>query len=242
VHAQVQKQVEIKSLHRYNNPMHSYRTHKCNELRKSDVGQQVRLSGWIHRIRDHGGVLFIDLRDTYGLTQCVVDQDSPLLEAAGKWRNESVITVTGKVKARTPETVNAKMPTGEIELYIDEAALQSPAAVVPFQIAEDDGAGEDIRLRHRYLDLRREKMQRNIKLRNSVIFSLRKRMWESGLPGIPDAEPHRLIARRRARLSGAFAPASRQILRASAIAAAIQAAPDGRRFRPLFPGRALLPR
>lgn len=160
--------------------MHSYRTHKCNELRKSHVGQQARLSGWIHRIRDHGGVLFIDLRDTYGLTQCVVEEGSPLLAAASQWRNESVITVTGKVKARTPETVNAKMPTGEIELEIAEALLQSPAAVVPFQIAEDDGAGEDIRLRHRYLDLRREKMQRNIRLRNSVIFSLRKRMYESG--------------------------------------------------------------
>jgi aspartyl-tRNA synthetase len=160
--------------------MHSYRTHKCNELRKSHVGQKVRLSGWIHRVRDHGGVLFIDLRDTYGLTQCVVEEGSPLLSTVSQWRNESVITITGEVKARTPETTNSKMPTGEVEIYIDEATLQSPAAVVPFQIAEDDGAGEDIRLRHRYLDLRREKMQRNIRLRNSVIFSIRKRMWEAG--------------------------------------------------------------
>ncbi len=160
--------------------MHSYRTHKCNELRKTHVGQTARLSGWIHRIRDHGGVLFIDLRDTYGLTQCVVEEGSALLAQASQWRNESVITITGAVKARTPETVNAKMPTGEIELLIEEATLQSPAGVIPFQIAEDDGAGEDIRLRYRYLDLRREKMQRNIRLRNAVIFSARKRMYESG--------------------------------------------------------------
>ena len=138
--------------------MHSYRTHKCNELRKAQVGETARLSGWVHRIRDHGGVLFIDLRDTYGVTQCVIEEGSPLLATVSQWRNESVITVTGKVKARTPETVNAKMPTGEIEVEIAEAELQSAAAVIPFQIAEDDGAGEDLRLRHRYLDLRREKM------------------------------------------------------------------------------------
>ncbi len=160
--------------------MHSYRTHKCNELRKAQVGETARLSGWVHRIRDHGGVLFIDLRDTYGVTQCVIEEGSPLLATVSQWRNESVITVTGKVKARTPETVNAKMPTGEIEVEIAEAELQSAAAVIPFQIAEDDGAGEDLRLRHRYLDLRREKMQRNIRLRNSVISSIRRRMWDTG--------------------------------------------------------------
>lgn len=160
--------------------MHTYRTHHCGELRKAHVGQTVRLSGWVHRIRDHGGVLFIDLRDTYGMTQCVVEAGSPLIEQVNKWRVESVITVTGAAKARTPETVNAKMPTGEVEVYIDDAALQSGAAVIPFQIAEDDGAGEDIRLKYRYLDLRREKMQRNIRLRNSVIASIRKRMWNAG--------------------------------------------------------------
>jgi aspartyl-tRNA synthetase len=160
--------------------MHIYRTHHCSQLRLTNAGQTARLSGWIHRIRDHGGVLFIDLRDTYGLTQCVIEQGSPLIEKVNKWRNESVITVTGQVKPRTAETVNAKMPTGEIEIYIDSAELQSAAGVIPFQIAEDDGAGEDIRLRHRYLDLRREKMQRNIRLRNSVIFSVRKRMHDSG--------------------------------------------------------------
>ena len=121
-------------------------------------------------------MLFIDLRDTYGLTQCVVDEGSPLLSVVSEWRNESVITVTGKVKARTAETTNDKMATGEIEIYIDEAELQSSADVIPFQVAEDDGAGEEIRLKYRYLDLRREKMQKNIRLRNGVIRSMRDRM------------------------------------------------------------------
>ncbi|MCB1782706.1 MAG: aspartate--tRNA ligase [Alphaproteobacteria bacterium] len=160
--------------------MHAYRTHTCGELRKNHEGQDVRLSGWISRIRDHGGVLFIDLRDRYGVTQCVVEENSPLLASVEKWRNESVITIDGKVMARTAETVNAKMPTGEIEITIGKATLQSAADVIPFQVAEDDGAGEDIRLRYRYLDLRREKMQKNITLRNGVIRTLRESMYAQG--------------------------------------------------------------
>ncbi|MBX2833964.1 MAG: aspartate--tRNA ligase [Micavibrio sp.] len=158
--------------------MHAYRTHKCNELRKSDEGGTVRLSGWIHKIRDHGGVLFIDLRDTYGLTQCVIEEGSELLKTVEKWRNESVITVTGKVVARSEGTVNAKMPTGEIELQIEEAELQGAADVIPFQVADADGAGEEIRLKYRYIDLRRQSMQDKIRLRNNVIATLRKNMWE----------------------------------------------------------------
>ncbi|MBI4030194.1 MAG: aspartate--tRNA ligase, partial [Proteobacteria bacterium] len=157
-----------------------YRTHTCAALRKGNVGQTVKLSGWMHRLRDHGGVLFIDLRDTYGLTQCVVDQDSPLLSTVEKWRNESVITVTGRVKERREGTANKDLPTGEIEVYIDEAELQSHADVIPLQVADEDQAGEDIRLKYRYLDLRREKMHKRIRLRNDVIASLRKRMWEQG--------------------------------------------------------------
>ena len=160
--------------------MHSYRTHTCAALRKADEGQNVRLSGWISRKRDHGGVLFIDLRDTFGLTQCVVDEHSPLLAEIEKWRVESVITVEGTVLARTGETVNPNMETGEIEVKIEKAELQSGADVLPFQVAEDDGAGEDIRLKYRYLDLRREKMQKNIRLRNNVIASMRRRMWDKG--------------------------------------------------------------
>ncbi|MCB1531054.1 MAG: aspartate--tRNA ligase [Rhodospirillales bacterium] len=160
--------------------MHSYRTHHCGELRKGHEGQAVKLSGWIGRKRDHGGVLFIDLRDTYGITQCVVDEGSPLLEQVEGFRVESVITVVGKVRTRPGETQNPNMPTGEIELYIDEVTLQGAADVLPFQVAEDDGAGEDIRLKYRYLDLRREKMQKNIRLRNDVIFSIRERMHAQG--------------------------------------------------------------
>ncbi|HRQ61951.1 MAG TPA: OB-fold nucleic acid binding domain-containing protein, partial [Alphaproteobacteria bacterium] len=158
--------------------MHTYRTHTCGALRKSDEGKTVKISGWISRIRDHGGVLFIDLRDTYGVTQCVVEENSPMLKEVEQWRNESVITLEGKVVNRAAEAVNPKMPTGEIELVIEKATLQSSADVIPFQVAEDDGAGEEIRLRYRYLDLRREKMQKNIRLRNSVTASMRKRMWE----------------------------------------------------------------
>ena len=158
--------------------MHAYRTHNCGQLRKPDVGQTVKLSGWIHRVRDHGGVLFIDLRDTYGVTQCVVEEGSPLLKTVSAWRNESVITISGKVAARTEGTVNRKMPTGDIEIVIGEAEIQSHADVIPFQIAEDDGAGEEVRLKYRYLDLRREKMQKNIRLRNNVIRSIRQRMYD----------------------------------------------------------------
>ncbi len=160
--------------------MHLYRTHDCGALRKENIGQEVRLSGWIHRKRDHGGVLFIDLRDTYGITQCVVDQDSPLINEVDRWRNESVVTLTGRVKARAPGTENARLPTGDIELYIDRAEMRSSAEVIPFQVAEDDGAGEEIRLSYRYLDLRRESMQKKIRLRNSVVASMRRRMWDAG--------------------------------------------------------------
>ena len=160
--------------------MHPYRTHTCAALRQEHVGQNVKLSGWIHRKRDHGGVLFIDLRDTYGLTQCVVDEGSPLLAQIEKVRPESVITVSGTVRERPGETQNKNMPTGDIELYIEDLAIQGAAEVIPFQVAEDDGAGEDIRLKYRYLDLRREKMQKNIRLRNDVIFSIRERMRGQG--------------------------------------------------------------
>ncbi|MBI1300200.1 MAG: aspartate--tRNA ligase [Alphaproteobacteria bacterium] len=160
--------------------MHAFRTHKCHELRKSHEGETVKLSGWIHRIYDLGGVLFIIMRDTHGLTQCVVEQDSPLFEELSHWRVESVITIVGKVQARSAETINPKMQTGEIEVRIEEATLQSAADVIPFQVYEDDGAGEDIRLRHRYLDLRREGMQKKIRLRNNVIRTMREKMHGQG--------------------------------------------------------------
>jgi aspartyl-tRNA synthetase len=160
--------------------MHPYRSHNCGALRLSDAGQVVRLSGWIHRKRDHGQLLFIDLRDSFGLTQCVIDVSSPLFPLLESARVESVLTVTGPVVQRTPETVNSSLATGEVEVAIDEAKLQSRAEVLPLQVNADEDAGEEIRLRYRYLDLRREKMQRKIRLRSAVISSIRQRMIEQG--------------------------------------------------------------
>lgn len=160
--------------------MHLYRSHNCGELRNTHKGETVKLSGWIHRIRDHGGVLFVDLRDTYGLTQCVVDEGSPLLAQVSSWRAESVVTLTGEVRERVGDTKNARIGTGDIEVYIKEAVLQSAADVLPLQVAEPDGAGEDLRLKYRYLDLRREGMHSRVRLRNNVISSMRRRMWDRG--------------------------------------------------------------
>lgn len=160
--------------------MHAYRSHTCGQLTKADDAQTVRLSGWIHRKRDHGGVLFVDLRDHYGITQCVVDESSPLLNELENLRVESVITVTGRVRQRDAAAVNPKMATGEIEVYIDVLDVQSRADVVPLQVNSDEDAGDDHRLTYRYLDLRREKVQKNIVLRSEIIASLRNRMIERG--------------------------------------------------------------
>ena len=160
--------------------MHAYRTHSCTALRASDVGQQVRLSGWIHRKRDHGNLLFIDLRDHYGLTQIVTDSESPAFAALERLRVESVVTVTGTVIARSPETVNANLPTGEIEVRAAEVVIQSAAEELPMPVAGEQEYPEDIRLRYRFLDLRRERLHRNIMLRSQVIASLRRRMVEQG--------------------------------------------------------------
>jgi len=160
--------------------MHAYRTHTCGQLRPEQAGETVRLSGWVHRKRDHGNLLFLDLRDHYGLTQCVVDTDSPHFAAAEAVRVESVVTITGTVVRRSAETANDKLPTGGIEVRIDDFVLQSAAQVIPLQVASDEDAGEDIRLRNRFLDLRRQKMQRNIVLRSEVISSIRRRMIDQG--------------------------------------------------------------
>ncbi len=160
--------------------MHAYRTHTCGALRAADAGNPARLSGWVHAKRDHGGLLFIDLRDHYGLTQCVFAAGSPAFDAVDKVRPESVITVTGRVVTRDAATVNPKLPTGEVELSVDELALQSAAEVLPMQVAGDEKFPEDIRLRYRFLDLRREKLHRNMILRSKVITSVRQRMIEAG--------------------------------------------------------------
>jgi len=160
--------------------MHAYRTHTCAALRAADAGSPARLSGWVHAKRDHGGLLFIDLRDHYGITQCVFPAGSPAFAAADSVRPESVITVTGEVVLREAGTVNPKLPTGEIELRVAELVVQSAAEVLPMQVAGDEKFPEDIRLRYRFIDLRREKIHRNMMLRAGVIASIRRRMIEAG--------------------------------------------------------------
>jgi aspartyl-tRNA synthetase len=160
--------------------MHPYRTHDCGALRAADIGATARLSGWVHAKRDHGGLLFIDLRDHFGMTQCVVDQESAVFAAAERVRVESVVTFTGIVVARAPGTANPKLPTGEIELRVEALVVQSAAELLPIQIAGEAEFPEDLRLKYRFLDLRREKMHRNIMLRTAVIASIRRRMQEAG--------------------------------------------------------------
>src|SRR5688500_1960671 len=160
--------------------MHAYRTHNCAELRASDVGARVRLSGWIHRKRDHGGVLFVDLRDHYGITQIVGRAGSGALEILEHLRAESVVTVEGEVVARGDEATNPNLPTGEVELVADLVVVQSAAEELPLPVAGEADYPEDIRLRYRYLDLRRDRLHRNIVLRSQVIGSIRRRMVEQG--------------------------------------------------------------
>ncbi|MEA5501660.1 aspartate--tRNA ligase [Halotia wernerae UHCC 0503] len=160
--------------------MHAYRTHTCGQLRASDVGAQVRLSGWVHRKRDHGNLLFVDLRDHYGVTQFVLDTENPAFKTVEAFRPESVVTLTGKVVAREPSTVNAKLPTGEIEVRIEAALLQSASEVLPFQVAQEGDYPEEMRLKYRFLDLRTERLHANIVLRSQVIASIRRRMIDQG--------------------------------------------------------------
>jgi|CXWL01.1.fsa_nt_gi aspartyl-tRNA synthetase len=160
--------------------MHLYRTHNCAQLRSADVGQSVRLSGWIHRKRDHGGLLFVDLRDHYGLTQIVTDTDSEAFKALDRVRAESVVTITGDVVARNGATVNPNLPTGEIEVRAREVSVQSAAQELPMPVFGDAEYPEDIRLRYRFLDLRRERLHANIVLRSNVISSIRRRMIDQG--------------------------------------------------------------
>lgn len=160
--------------------MHPYRTHTCAQLSSAHVGQTVRLSGWIHRKRDHGGVLFIDLRDHYGITQIVADSDSPALPVLESLRAESVITIEGEVKARMAETVNAGLATGAIEVFARGITVQSAAEELPMPVADEQPYPEDIRLKYRFLDLRRETLHRNIMTRVAVIADMRQRMGAAG--------------------------------------------------------------
>ncbi len=160
--------------------MHAYRTHNCGQLSDANDGETVRLSGWVHRKRDHGGVLFVDLRDHYGITQIVADSDSPALALLDAARTESVLTIDGNVKLRSDATRNPNLSTGAIEIYARAATVQSPAQELPMPVAGEAEYPEDIRLRYRFLDLRRERLHANILLRSNVIASLRRRMIDQG--------------------------------------------------------------
>jgi aspartyl-tRNA synthetase len=160
--------------------MHRYRSHTCAALREGDIGKTVRLSGWCHRIRDHGGVLFIDLRDHYGITQVVADPDSPAFKLAETLRSEWVVRIDGKVRRRPEGTLNPDLPTGEIEVYIDEIEVLGAAAELPMPVFGEQDYPEDIRLKYRFLDLRREHLHNNIMLRGRVIDSIRNRMKQAG--------------------------------------------------------------
>ncbi len=160
--------------------MHAYRSHTCGQLRLADAGQTARLSGWVHSKRDHGGLLFLDLRDRYGITQCVFPAGSPAFETADRLRVESVVTVTGEIVPRSPATINPKLATGEIELRVADLEVQSAADVLPIQVAGEERFPDELRLRYRFLDLRRERVQRNMLLRAGVIASIRHRMIEQG--------------------------------------------------------------
>ena len=160
--------------------MHRYRSHTCGALRESNIGEQVRLSGWCHRIRDHGGVLFIDLRDHYGLTQCVADPDSSAFKTAEKLRSEWVVRIDGKVRRRPEGTDNPELATGTVEVYVSEIEVLGAADELPMPVFGEQEYPEDIRLKYRFLDLRREKLHQNIMTRGAIIDSMRKRMKEQG--------------------------------------------------------------
>ena len=160
--------------------MNIYRTHNCGELRKENINETVRLSGWVHRKRDHGGLLFIDLRDHFGLTQLVIEPESPFFADVENVRAESVIRIAGTVIARDGEAMNPNLPTGEIEIRLDEYELLSAAGDLPLPVFGEPDYPEDIRLRYRFLDLRRETIHKNIVLRSQIISSLRQRMIGQG--------------------------------------------------------------
>ena len=158
--------------------MHEYRSHTCADLTALNVGDNIRLSGWVHRVRDHGGILFIDLRDHYGITQVLCDPDSPVFAELEKVRSEWCIRIDGTVKARDAELVNAKIPTGEIEVFVRDLEVLGASSELPLMVFGDQEYPEETRLKYRYLDLRREKMKKNMIMRSDVVTSIRKRMWD----------------------------------------------------------------
>jgi aspartyl-tRNA synthetase len=212
------------------------RTHTCGALRAADVGADVVLLGWVHRVRDLGGVTFIDIRDRAGVSQVVVRENDTLMPIAKKLRSEFVIGVSGVAQRRSDDTVNPKLATGEVEVLAREIRILNEAKTPPFQISEDGPVSEDVRLRYRYLDLRRPRLQHNIGLRHRVSMAIRKYFdangfWEIETP-IRTPEGARDFCAE---------PSMRRVLRAAAVTADLQADPDDRGHRSVLPDRALFP-
>lgn len=221
--------------------MHRYRSHTCGELRSSDVGTDVRLSGWLHNRRDLGGILFIDLRDHYGITQLVARPGTEAYEALDKLTKESTVRVDGKVVSRGADNINPDLPTGEVEVEVGEVELLGAAQPLPFTINTEDGVNEERRLEYRFLDLRRERMHRNIMLRTSVISSIRSKMVALGFNEM--ATPILTATSPEAPATSSCPPAcTRAASTPCRSAAAVQAAADDLGLRPVLPDRALLPR
>ena len=170
----------MRGLNKWGPTMHAYRSHTCGDLTAANAGETIRLSGWVHRVRDHGGVLFVDLRDHYGMTQVLADSDSPAFAAMEKLRAETVIRIDGRVKLRDASLVNPKLPTGEIEVYATDLEVLGAADELPLPVFGDQDYPEETRLAYRFLDLRRESLHNNIMLRSQVIRSIRNRMWDQG--------------------------------------------------------------
>ena len=160
--------------------MHRYRTHTCGQLDREHLERRVRVAGWVHTVRNHGRLVFVDLRDHYGITQCVVTVSDPAFAKVNELTSETVISVEGTVVARSPETVNPNLPTGQVELNIEELEILSLAGPLPLPVAVEQDYPEEIRLRYRYLDLRRERLHRNITLRSRIISRMRQMMTEAG--------------------------------------------------------------
>ncbi len=218
------------------------RTHTCGALRPSDVGKNAVLLGWVHRVRDLGSLLFLDVRDRHGLTQVIVEGDDALLERVKRIRSEFVVAVIGEVERRSQETINLSLPTGEVEVRAREVRILNEAKTPPFSIAEDQNVSEETRLKYRYLDLRRPQLQHNIGLRHRITMALRKYFDEQGFYEIETP----ILTKSTPEGARDFLVPARvhpgRVLRAAAVAADLQADPDDRRLRPLRADRALLPR
>jgi aspartyl-tRNA synthetase len=220
----------------------SYRTHTAGELRAADVGRKVVLLGWVHRVRNLGGLVFIDVRDRYGITQVVVRTGSPAADAADRVRPEFVVSIQGTVDSRSAESVNPKIATGRIEVVADDVEILNEAKTPPFPINDDSPVAEETRLRYRYLDLRRPALQQNLVLRHRVALAARAYFDSQQFLEIETPILTRSDARRRARLPGAQPRASGRVLCAAAVAANLQADPDDCRHGPVLSDRPVLPR